>query len=98
MLCVFAVAPVLPLQAAPEAEKSLYERLGGVFAIAAVVDHFSDAVVWPAAATVTPHQVRQARWRHAGSTRTSRHREPVAMSRRASAAAQRSACRQCPAR
>ena len=30
-------------QAAPQ--KSLYERLGGVFAIAAVVDHFSDAVV-----------------------------------------------------
>jgi hemoglobin len=29
--------------AAPE--KTLYERLGGVFAIAAVVDHFSDAVV-----------------------------------------------------
>jgi hemoglobin len=26
-------------------ESSLYERLGGVFAIAAVVDHFSDAVV-----------------------------------------------------
>jgi hemoglobin len=26
-------------------EPSLYERLGGVFAIAAVVDHFSDAVV-----------------------------------------------------
>jgi hemoglobin len=26
-------------------EKSLYERLGGVFAIAAVVEHFSDAVV-----------------------------------------------------
>ncbi len=25
--------------------KSLYERLGGVFAIAAVIDHFSDAVV-----------------------------------------------------
>ena len=33
------------VQAAPETEKSLYERLGGVFAIAAVVDHFSDAVV-----------------------------------------------------
>jgi hemoglobin len=37
-------------QTAPEAkqatpEKSLYERLGGVFAIAAVVDLFSDAVV-----------------------------------------------------
>ena len=29
----------------PAPEKSLYERLGGVFAIAAVVDHFSDAVV-----------------------------------------------------
>jgi hemoglobin len=27
------------------AESSLYERLGGVFAIAAVVDHFSDALV-----------------------------------------------------
>ena len=33
------------VQASPETEKSLYERLGGVFAIAAVVDHFSDAVV-----------------------------------------------------
>jgi hemoglobin len=30
---------------AAEPEKSLYERLGGVFAIAAVVDHFSDALV-----------------------------------------------------
>ena len=30
---------------AAENEKSLYERLGGVFAIAAVVNHFSDAVV-----------------------------------------------------
>ena len=27
------------------AEPSLYERLGGVFAIAAAIDHFSDAVV-----------------------------------------------------
>ena len=26
-------------------EKSVYERLGGVFAIASVIDHFSDAVV-----------------------------------------------------
>jgi hemoglobin len=26
-------------------ESTLYERLGGVFAIAAVVDHFSDAVI-----------------------------------------------------
>jgi hypothetical protein len=30
---------------AQDSEKSLYERLGGVFAIAAVVDHFSDALV-----------------------------------------------------
>jgi hemoglobin len=30
---------------AAEGEKSLYERLGGVFAIAAVVDHFSDALI-----------------------------------------------------
>jgi len=29
----------------PLPEKSLYDRLGGAFAIAAVVDHFSDAVV-----------------------------------------------------
>ena len=43
ILSLFTVA--LPLQAAPDTEKSLYERLGGVFAIAAVVDHFSDAVV-----------------------------------------------------
>jgi hemoglobin len=26
-------------------EQSLYDRLGGVFAIAAVIDHFSDAIV-----------------------------------------------------
>ena len=43
ILSLFIVA--LPLQAAQKTEKSLYERLGGVFAIAAVVDHFSDAVV-----------------------------------------------------
>lgn len=45
-LLLGTVASALPLQAAaPEADKSLYERLGGVFAIAAVVDHFSDALV-----------------------------------------------------
>jgi len=43
LLSLLTVA--LPLQAAPETEKSLYERLGGAFAIAAVIDHFSDAVV-----------------------------------------------------
>ncbi len=45
ILLPFTVALTLPLQAAPETGKSLYERLGGVFAIAAVIDHFSDAVV-----------------------------------------------------
>lgn len=44
-ISLFALALAVPLQAAPETEKSLYERLGGVFAIAAVIDHFSDAVV-----------------------------------------------------
>ena len=45
VLSLLAVTLTMPPQAAPEAEKSLYERLGGVFAIAAVVNHFSDAVV-----------------------------------------------------
>jgi len=44
-LSLIAVALTLPLQAAPATEKSLYERLGGVFAIAAVIDHFNDALV-----------------------------------------------------
>ncbi len=33
------------VQGAAQTEKSLYERLGGVFAIAQVVDHFSDALI-----------------------------------------------------
>src|SRR5437773_30656 len=43
----YAQAKETPKENAKEttSEKSLYERLGGVFAIAAVVDHFSDAVV-----------------------------------------------------
>ena len=45
LLFLFTAALTLPLQAAPKNEKSLYTRLGGVFAIATVVDHFSDAVV-----------------------------------------------------
>ena len=35
----------LPIHAAPQPGKTLYERLGGIFAIAAVIDHFSDALV-----------------------------------------------------
>lgn len=46
VLILFALALTLPLQANPDTEKnSLYDRLGGAFAIAAVIDHFSDAVV-----------------------------------------------------
>ncbi len=44
LLFLFATALAPPAQAS-HPEKSLYERLGGVFAIAAVIDHFSDAVV-----------------------------------------------------
>jgi hemoglobin len=43
LMTLTALAVATSAQAATE--KSLYERLGGVFAIAAVVDHFSDAVV-----------------------------------------------------
>src|SRR6185295_19925699 len=49
LLSLLAVSLAVPLQAAPKGapkgDKSLYERLGGVFAIAAVVDQFSDALV-----------------------------------------------------
>ena len=45
MLFTFTAAFILPLQAAADNDKSLYERLGGAFAIAMVIDHFSDAVV-----------------------------------------------------
>jgi hemoglobin len=44
-LATAAVAVLAGADKADAQEKSLYERLGGVFAIAAVVDHFSDAVV-----------------------------------------------------
>jgi len=40
-----AIAGADGARAQPASGKSLYERLGGVFAISAVVDHFSDAVV-----------------------------------------------------
>jgi hemoglobin len=43
------VAPAAPATgqetATPRTDKSLYDRLGGIFAIAAVVDYFSDEVV-----------------------------------------------------
>ncbi len=42
-VAVLAGAESAYAQAKPQ--KTLYERLGGVFAIAAVIDHFSDAVV-----------------------------------------------------
>ncbi len=45
VIALAALLATTTVQAAPPNEKSLYERLGGVFAIAAVVDHFSDALV-----------------------------------------------------
>jgi hemoglobin len=44
-LTLAVLVGVSTAKAVPAQEKSLYDRLGGVFAIAAVVDHFSDAVV-----------------------------------------------------
>jgi hemoglobin len=44
-LTAASVAVVAGADNAGAQEKSLYERLGGVFAIAAVVDHFSDEIV-----------------------------------------------------
>jgi hemoglobin len=44
-LVAASVAVLAKADKADAQEKSLYERLGGVFAIAAVVDHFSDALV-----------------------------------------------------
>ena len=43
-------------------EKTLYERLGGVFAIAAVVDHFSDAVVQNPIVGRTSHNEALRQW------------------------------------
>ncbi len=43
MLASFAVSAQKP--AATQTEKSLYDRLGGVYAIAGVVDHFSESIV-----------------------------------------------------
>ena len=43
---VLAAAPVRAATSAQRAPgQSLYDRLGGIFAIAAVVDHFSDAII-----------------------------------------------------
>ncbi len=43
-------------------DKTLYERLGGVYAIAAVVDHFSEAVLENAAVGKLSQNPRLRRW------------------------------------
>jgi len=43
-------------------DKTLYERLGGVFAIAAVVDHFSDAIIENATVGKLSQNPRLRRW------------------------------------
>ena len=45
VMAVTAILIATSMQAAAQTEKSLYERLGGIFAIAQVVDHFSDALI-----------------------------------------------------
>ena len=45
LMALTAILIATSMQAAAQAEKSLYERLGGIFSIAQVVDHFSDALV-----------------------------------------------------
>ena len=45
MTAVAAFMSAFPIATSAAEEKSLYDRLGGIFAISAVVDHFSDAVV-----------------------------------------------------
>ena len=45
VMALTAILFATSMQAAAQAEKSLYERLGGIFSIAQVVDHFSDALV-----------------------------------------------------
>lgn len=45
VVALAAISATNMVQAAAPNDKSLYERLGGVFAIAAVVDHFSDALI-----------------------------------------------------
>ncbi len=44
-IALTAIFVATSVNATAQTEKSLYERLGGVFAISAVVNHFSDAVV-----------------------------------------------------
>jgi hypothetical protein len=50
--------------AQPSAEKSLYDRLGGVFAIAAVVDHFSleSSAIHKLGRPITPSFGGRATW------------------------------------
>ena len=65
-------------------EKTLYERLGGVFAIAAVVDHFSDAVVKNPIVGHTP-RTRPCRMAHRTTRSPARaevHADAVGLQRR----------------
>src|SRR5215203_873424 len=44
-LAIVITLAAIPVAISGQTEKSLYDRLGGVFAIAQVVDHFSDALI-----------------------------------------------------
>ena len=49
-------------QPAPAADAPLYERLGGIFAIAAVVNHFSDAIIQDPVAGAQSRNPALRRW------------------------------------
>lgn len=68
LLSIFTVALTPPLQAAPADEKSLYDRLGGVFAIARGVDNSGGILVQNAIMGKTPDNpaLRQGHTKYLG--------------------------------
>lgn len=44
-IIIIITVVIIYVHTRPKPKPSLYDRLGGVFAIAAVVDHFSDALI-----------------------------------------------------
>ena len=63
-----AISGAVPLESAnaqasrPSAAKSLYERLGGIFAIAAVVNYFSDQIIKDPIAGARSKNPKLRRW------------------------------------
>ena len=68
LFCGAAIVGALPLEAAkaqvnkPAASASLYDRLGGIFAIAAVVNYFSDEIIKDPVAGARSKNPRLRKW------------------------------------